>query len=166
VLNNYSTSGWDILGLPVHEKREPRAIVRTPYNEGDAGAALSPDGQWLAYTSNATGPVEVWVQPYPGPGAPIRVSPHGGVDPQWSRDGRHLYYLENRRLMGVQIESGPGFDFKPPAFLVEVPESGVFPNRSYDVAADGRFIMIKRVTTRPSVPPISVILNWSAGLTK
>jgi serine/threonine protein kinase len=168
VLNTYSpATGWDILGIPIHEKREPNAILRTPSDEGFAGAALSPDGRWLAYSSNATGETEIWVQPYPGPGAPIRVSPHGGVDPLWSRDGRNLYYLENKKLMAVAVESGPAFNFKPPAFLFEIPELGQrYPNQSYDVAPDGRFLMIKNVSTRASAPPITVILNWTAGLPK
>jgi serine/threonine-protein kinase len=165
VLNTYSPAGWDILGLPQHERREPTAIARTLYDEGTSGAALSPDGRWLAYTSNVTGQTEIWVQSYPGPGAAVRVSPHGGVDPQWARDGRTLYYLENKRLMAVAVESGSAFDFKPAAFLFEMPElAQQFPNQSYDVAPDGRFITIKAVSTAASAPPITVILNWQEML--
>jgi hypothetical protein len=95
------------------------------------------------------------------------VSPHGGVDPQWARDGRTLYYLENKRLMAVAVESGSAFDFKPAAFLFEMPELALqWPNQAYDVAPDGRFITIKAVLTAASAPPITVILNWTAGLTK
>jgi Tol biopolymer transport system component len=167
VLNSYSETGWDILRMPLGEKREPIGIVRTPSDEGVAGAALSPDGRWLAYTSNATGETEVWVQPYPGPGASIRVSSHGGADPQWARNGRHLYYLEKERLMATAVAAGPTFSFKPPTFLFEIPPLAKrFPNQSYDVGPDGRFITIKDAVMRTSAPPMSVILNWHAGLMK
>jgi len=166
VQGTYSATGYDIVGIALHEKGEPRGIVRTPSEEGVGGAALSPDGKWLAYTSNATGHIEIWVQPYTGLEAPIRVSPHGGSDPHWARDGRHLYYIQNTRMMDVAIESGPAFDFKPPTFLFEVLDTQRFPVQSYDVARDGRFIMIKPVATRASADPIHVILNWTAGLTK
>ena len=69
-------------------------VVATPTDEGIWGATLSPDGRWIAYTSNQTGQVEIWVRPYPGPGAPVRVSPSGGTEPVWARNGRELYYLE------------------------------------------------------------------------
>jgi serine/threonine protein kinase len=165
VQNTYSASGWDILRIPFHEKGEPARILATPFDEGEGGVALSPDGRWLAYTSNSMGTREIWAQPYPGPGAPIRVSPHGGVDPLWARDGRTLYYLENKRLMSVAVESSGTFTFKPPAVLFEIPELAVrFPNQSYDVAPDGRFLMVKDVSTPASAPPITVILNWTASL--
>jgi hypothetical protein len=167
VLGTYSATGWDILRIPMHEKGEPTGILRTLSDEGRSGVALSPDGRWLAYTSNATGDTEIWVQPYPGPGASIRVSPHGGADPVWARDGRNLYYLENKRLMAVAVDGGLAFNFKPPTFLFEMPEFALGPiNQSYDVAPDGRFLMIKAASTGASAPPITVILNWTAGLTK
>ena len=74
--------------------------MRTAANEGTA-AALSPDGRWLAYTSDGTGRREIWVRPYPGPGAPARVSPDGGAEPRWSRDGGTLYYLHGRTMLGA-----------------------------------------------------------------
>jgi len=168
VLNTYSSAtGWDILGIPVGEKGEPRIIVGTASDEGQAGAALSPDGRWLAYTSNVTGASEIWVQPYPGPGSPILVSPHGGMDPHWAPNGRNLYYLENRKLMAVAVDVGkPAFTFTPAAFLFDIPAPAAsFPVQSYDVAKDGRFIMGKAVSTGAS-SPITVILNWAAALTK
>jgi eukaryotic-like serine/threonine-protein kinase len=152
---------WDLFRIPVAEKRAPEALVQTSANEGMNGVALSPDARWLVYTSDDTGAAEIWVRPYPGPGAPVRVSPNGGVEPRWARDGRELYYRENNKLMSVAVDKGPTFNFKPPALLFERP----YQIQSYDVAPDGRFLMIKPAAARAS-SPITVILNWTAGLTK
>ncbi|HET9361950.1 MAG TPA: protein kinase, partial [Vicinamibacterales bacterium] len=106
--------GADIVTIPIggnEDKPRPRPLVRTPGREGFEGLMLSPDGRWLAYTSDATGRFEIWVQPYPGPGAPVRVSPDGGVEPVWARNGRELFYLEGRTLMSVAVNAGSTFDF-------------------------------------------------------
>ena len=111
-----------------------------------------------------TGTLEVFVQPYPGPGAPVRVSPNGGADPVWAKNGRELFYLEDRKMMAVSVV-GPPFDFTRPVVLftsVYLHPAGS--PLSYDVAADGRFIMLKRVDTRTGPTPIHVVLNWAPGL--
>ena len=150
-----SGAGGDLVVLSPQSDAEPRATVRTPADEGLA-AALSPDGQWLAYTSDATGQQEIWVRPYPGPGAPLRVSPRGGWEPAWARDGRTLFYLEGRAMMTVAVDTSAGFDFGVPVPLFDghIPIGGQPP--SYDVAADGRFV----TTGAGAIPPVSVILDW------
>ena len=91
----------DVVTFAPDERATARDLVKTASIEGSAGIALSPDGGWLAYTSNITGRSEVWVQPYAGPGPPVRVSPNGGLEPLWGREGRELYYLEGNRMMSV-----------------------------------------------------------------
>ena len=164
VQNSYSPTNWDILKIPVDEKGATQPILKTGSAEGMTGAALSPDGRWLAYTSNVTGTFEVWVQPYPGPGAPVRVSPNGGADPVWAKNGRELFYLVDRKMMAVSVV-GPPFDFTRRVVLftsVYLHPAGS--PLSYDVAADGRFIMLKRVDTRTGPTPIHVVLNWQEEL--
>ena len=167
VLNSYSPSGWDILKLPWQRDAAPESFVTTSSDDGMHGTALSPDGRWLAYTLNATGNHEVWVRPYAGSAAPVRVSSNGGVDPQWSRDGSELYFLEGlSRMMVVAVTPGAVFNSKPPRPLFELPFRAptAFPNQSYDVAADGRFVMI-RPAPPPALPtPITVVLNWASGV--
>jgi eukaryotic-like serine/threonine-protein kinase len=141
-------------------------LVKTPAREGVEGLSLSPDGRWLAYVSNATGDLEVWVQPLSESGSPVRLSPRGGVEPLWASNSRELYYLEGTKMMAVAIDPQKDFNFKPPALLFEYryPRSSQPP--SYDVAADGRFVLLKPTTTTP--PPINVITHWAqnAGKTK
>ena len=135
---------------------EPRPLDQTRAREG-LSAALSPDGRWLAYVSNVTGQWEIWVRAYPGPGAPARISPNGGSEPVWARDGRTLYYVEGRALMAVTVETSTGFEFGAPVRLFEDDFRQFQQPPSYDVAADGRFVTIRSDAT----PPISVLLNWS-----
>ena len=135
----------DILAVPLEGAPEPRVVVATQYFEGDA--RLSPDGQWLAYVSDVTGRDEVWIRPYPGPGAPTRVSPDGGIEPVWAPDGRELFYLTgddaSPRLLGVTIETAPALDVGAPQVVIDggfvVPPNA---GGAYDVAPDGRFVMI------------------------
>ena len=138
--------------------------MQTRFNEGSAGASLSPDGRWLAYPSNATGALEIWVQPYPGPGTPRRISPNGGTDPAWSKDGRELFYLEGRNVMAVGVKTGSTLDFAKPVQLFASPYLHQrFTPLSYDVAADRRFIMLKQANTMSTPTPFTVVLNWRAG---
>ncbi len=153
-----------IFRLTPGAKSEPQVVVQTPAAEGAAGAALSPDGRWLAYVSDATGQGEIWVRPYPGPGAPVRVSPNGGIEPEWARSGKELYYLEGAKLMAVAIDARADFNFKPAAFLSESNYVRGGQPPSYDVAADGRFIMIKSANPRASTSPMTVVLNWADKL--
>ena len=149
-----SVSGADTPHVPV---------VQTPANEGFAGTALSPNGRWLAYTSNVTGTVEIWVRPYPGPGAAVRVSPDSGTEPVWSRDGRELYYLSGRRMMAAAVSGGPALAIGAPRALFEARFATESQPPSYDVAADGRFVMLSRDNDAPP-PPVTVILNWMSAL--
>jgi serine/threonine protein kinase len=140
-----------------------QSIVNTPASEGRNGLSLSPDGHWLAYASDTTGSLEIWVKPYGQPGAPIRISPNGGVEPTWDRSGHELFYIQGARMMSVVVETRSAFTFKPPVALFEgvLPPAGEEPP-SYDVAPDGRFLLLRSTTT--AATPITLILNWTAKL--
>jgi eukaryotic-like serine/threonine-protein kinase len=152
----------DIVKFSVRDKGDVQVVVATPANEGFFGTAVSPDGRWLAYVSDQTGRPEIWVRPYPGPGPAIRISPNGGVEPVWARTGRELYYREQNRLMATAVNAGPEFNFKPatPLFETRYVHAGQPP--TYDVGADGRFVMIKAESSVG--PPFNIVLNWAAGL--
>jgi TolB protein len=128
--------------------------------------SMSPDERWLAFVSNRTGNSEVWVMRYPD-GAPVRVSRGGGIEPVWSRDGRELYFRQGAAMMAVPIDtSGETLAFEPAVELFTADAYFLSPGsfiRSYDVAADGRFLMIREAfdTNRPgSAASIVVVLNW------
>ena len=155
-----SGESGDLVELSLSPPDEPRALVRTTANEGTA-AALSPDGRWLAYTSDATGRREIWVRGYPGPGPPVRVSHDGGAEPVWARGGRTLYYLDGQTMMAAAVVGTTnGVEFEAPVRLFDGDFRIHERPPSYDVDADGRF-----VTTRADASPsISVLLNWPEAL--
>ena len=139
--------------------------------------ALSPDGRWLAYHSTESGESEVYVRPYPNiDDDRRRVSTGGGYSPVWSPDGRELYYIQsavnvvrptrlpNGSLMAVGIDTESVFSSGTPEVLFSLLDY-VFPNprgHSYDVAPDGRFLMLKDVTgADPRAGfQINIVLNW------
>jgi serine/threonine-protein kinase len=140
-----------------------RDIVVTDYAEFDP--AVSPNGRWLAYTTNRTGAAEVWVQGYPE-GVPVRVSSNGGFEPRWAANGRELYYLERNSIMAVAVETeGADFTFSTPERLFNGPYamSVAWTAHSYDVAPDGRFRMIE-IPGGSTATNIVVVQNWAEEL--
>ena len=160
---NPQTGTFDIMALPLEGEHEPRLVLDTEQLYSNRlraeGLDLSPDGKWLAYVSGVTGRPEIWVRPYPGPGAPVRISPDGGDQPVWGAKGRELFYLDGDRMMAVRIDTGPELRFEPPQLLFEAPyvHSNI---PSYDVTADGRFLMIERVEDPLESTQINVVTNW------
>jgi serine/threonine-protein kinase len=168
------TTRADILAVSP-EGGEPRPVVNGPSGEWDP--RLSPDNRWLAYVADITGTREVWVRAYPGPGAPARVSHNGGIEPVWARDGRELFYLEGApgtpdvRLMSVTVETAGSFRASTPQVIVDA-GFVTYPNASgvYDVAEDGRFMMIEAVEGEQDAvetpPEVILIQNWTQELTR
>jgi serine/threonine-protein kinase len=128
---------------------------------------LSPDNRWLAYSSNVSGRLEIYVEPYPGLGATVRVSPNGGVEPLWSPSGDRLYYRsENgRRVFGVDVLGRDPLQFGAEELLFD----GSFtPSikwaRKWDIHPDGdRFLMLQFESPEP-VEGIRVVTNWFSEL--
>ncbi len=153
----------DLWIMPLDGDREPRPFLQTPFNE--AAPDFSPDGQWLAYVSNETGSNEIFVRPFPGPGNKWQISTEGGGGPIWSRSGRELFYMNDNRLMAVDIETETGFSAGTPRLLFQDrfrPSTGNV--ASYDATADGEgFVMIQDAeTTDIEAEPeqISVVGDW------
>jgi eukaryotic-like serine/threonine-protein kinase len=166
-VGTYTATNWDIVSIPVGGQGKPTPIVDTPFIDGLSGASLSPDGRWLAYTSNATGTMEVWIRPYPGPGKAERISPDSGTDPLWSKDGRELFYISRERMMAVRVNAGASLEFSTPVALFD----NQYWHRpavasAYDVTSDGRFLMMKQANTTTGSLPINVVLNWKGDQTR
>jgi hypothetical protein len=144
------------------------SVAQTDFTEVDG--RFSPDGRWIAYTSDVSGQMEVYVQPYPSSGRRWHVSTSGGLEPHWRRDGKELFYLSlDRKLMVVPILStGATFESGVPRVLFEVhtpyPTPGYRVN--YDVSADGQRFLVKTAVGAGSSASATVVLNWSAALKK
>src|SRR5262249_12637138 len=125
---------WDVSILSLSDRKV------TPYLQGEfdeVAPMFSPDGRWVAYSSNESGRYEVYVQAFPGPGGKWQVSTTGGVSPVWRRDGKELYYLSvDQKLMSVSVKTGEAFETEAPKVLFPMHVRND-PSRLYDVSADG-----------------------------
>jgi Tol biopolymer transport system component len=155
-------AGRDIGVLRLSDRKvEP--FLATPFNEG--APQFSPDGRWLAYVSNESGRYEIYVQPYPGPGAKSQISTDGGGEPLWNPDGRELFYRSGNKMMVVEITAQPSFSAGKPKVLFAGPyqtSPNPVPSPNYDVSPDGqRFLMLKPGDPAGETPTqINVVLNW------
>jgi serine/threonine-protein kinase len=129
----------------------------------DYNPDVSPDGRYVAYQSNEFGRIDVYVKPLRGSGEPRLVSTDGGSFPAWARNGREFFYLDaSRTLTAVPVtESAGRLGFGAPSKLFALPPVGGTDGRPYDVAPDGRFLIVKDVEPGAQRPQaIVVVLNW------
>ena len=130
----------------------------------ERGAAVSPDGEWVAFESNDSGRVQIYVCPFPA-GEPRRqVSIEGGTQPRWHPEGGELFYRDGYKVMSVTTRTEGGLTLGQPKLLFES-NSYVASEWSYDVAADGeRFVMID--TSESAKPPTELVIvqNWAEEL--
>jgi hypothetical protein len=157
-------TGFDIMALSLRGDAKPEPLVQTDAEE--YGGVFSPDGKWLAYISNSSGPSEVYVQAFPGPGPRQQVSPKGGAQIRWRADGRELFYIAlDGTLMAVPIRiasDGTSIDPGPPTPLFKT-RVGILVNltaAAYVVSADGQRFLINTVVQDPAGTPLRVIVNW------
>jgi len=157
----------DVWDLPLTGDRSPKSLVSTA-TFVEKSTRLSPDGKWMAFSSTEPGREDIFVAPFPA-GPKRRVSDAGGLAPVWSRDGKELYFLAgDGRLTAVSVSSGPsGVDFGPPQplFDIEPADPTSFDPRPYDVAPDGRFLIVRAVGREPLGPDV-VDVHWTARLGK
>ncbi len=152
------------LALPDFQAKpylQPKWIVRN--------AQFSPDGKWVAYSSNETGNWEVYVSPFPSGTSKWQVS-RGGGEPRWRRDGKELFYLSAEgKMMAVPLRLGSSFEAGSPVVLFQthlrqpISAQDVF---SYDVTGDGQKFLINTKVDEPNAAPLSIILNWASEMEK
>jgi serine/threonine-protein kinase len=157
-----STRGSDIYLLNMDKQDDKYQFAADP-RFTEWGPAFSPDGKWIAYTSDEQGQYDIYVKPYPQTGKRFRISTDTGEEPVWSRSSKELYYrnVENgRRWMVVAYTIGSEFISQSPQVLFE----GDYINvdwRSHDVSPDGqRFLLVKRVDKTQRYTQLNVITNW------
>jgi len=163
VTPNNPKTGADIWYLPLSGDRQPVPFVDTPFLE--RAGQFSPDGQWVAYQSNETGPYEIYVRSFPGRGGQQQVSTSGGIQAHWRSDGQELYYIApDGTLMAVPITmKGAALEPGTPVALFKTRIWGGGTNatlgQQYDVSKDGRFLL-NVVVEDAAMAPITLLLNW------
>ena len=162
--------GYDFMLLRLQGTPRVEALLQTPFDERNA--EISPDGKWLAYESNESGQFQIYVRPFPNvTDGRSQVSDNGGRSPQWSPDGRELFFVSRTSMMTVPVQLKPTFTPGSPAKLFDARSlvlDGRFigsTSRTFDISPDGqRFLMLQEGSltddgNRPSIG-IVVVQNW------
>ena len=156
-VNIYSGTVRNIWLLSLENRAKPTAWRQPAWNE--MSPRFSPDGAWIAYESDETGETEVYVARTEGGGDKRRISPAGGKEPRWRRDGKELYYVgRGGSLMSVPIVPSPTWQAGSPAVLFQ----GEAEIENYEVAPDGSRFLASVPAERLRASPLRVILNWPA----
>jgi len=127
---------------------------------------FSPDGHWVAYSSNESQQYEIYVNPFPGPGGKRQISTTGGLYPRWRNDGKEIFYVGlDGKLMAAEVTpKSSSLDVGQMRQLgVKLPIRRGTP---YDVSLDGQRILAITEPDRTSSPPLTLIQNWTALLNK
>jgi eukaryotic-like serine/threonine-protein kinase len=159
------TTGDDLWLVPFSGDRKPFKFLGPPSDQIHAN--FSPDGRFVAYTSNESGRFQVYVQTFPLSDRKWQVSTDGGYEPRWRGDGREIYYLsEDRKLMAVAVGAGPSFAVPKTLFQTRVPEGVTSRRTHYVPSRDGQRFLVNTQSSDASPNPITVVLNWQADLKK
>jgi Tol biopolymer transport system component len=155
----------DVWVLPLFGDRKASPFLQMPFSEGVA--RFSPDGRWIAYASTETGRTEIYVTRFPGPSGKWQISTIGGAYPRWRPDGREIFYLTPDSKLTAATVNGRGAAFQVEAtrslFAVHPRTGQRYP---YDMSADGQRFLVNTLIDATTMPPITLVVNWTTGLHK
>ena len=164
--NISNTAPSDLVMVTLTGDRRTETLLATPARESNVH--FSPDGQWLAYESTEAGEKAIFVRRFPDVStARWRISPVGGVSPVWARDGRRLFYRSGQAIMAVTLRGATPDEWGAPESLFEGSYFFIEGPEMFDVAPDGRFLMLKvgNFDTKSASPDsITVVQNWTEEL--
>lgn len=168
-------TGSDLWALPLDGDKKPFPILQSAFNEMDA--QFSPDGHWIAYESNQSGPTEIFVRAFPDRGGQWQVSTAGGTQPGWRADGKELFYVsgDGHMMAARMATAADGQALTPGApvalFAVRLPTGTTVAGApyvrrpQYAVSRDGRFL-VNSAPDADATPPIAIVLNWDVPFRK
>ena len=161
----------DVWALQMFGDKKEYPLLNSAYDERDP--QISPDGKWMAYTSDESGSYEIYVRPFTADGKVgddrRRISVNTGQQAEWNRDGKELFYLtEDGQLMSVAVKvTGTQIDFGTPKALFRVHVLSRFNiSHEYDVSPDGQRFLIGTLVGDAKAAPASIMVNWTASLKK
>ncbi len=153
---------WDLRKVSVDSPTVRVPFLATTFNE--SGPSFSPDGRWVALTSDETGRPEIYVRSFPDPSARVQVSINGGLAARWARDGSALYYASGSSLMRARVSASPAFRVLSRDTVLRdfvAPEAASF-DASFDPSRDGKRVLAL-VPSRDNFQLI-VAPNWRTEL--
>ncbi len=150
--------------LPMQGNQKPFPVVQIPSYHVMWGD-FSPDGKWITYESDESGTSQVYAAPFPGPGGRWQVSTDGGTQPLWRQ--KEIFFLKDGKVWAAEVEEkGSGLQLGRAQLLFSAPVQGN-PAHWYDVSRDGKRFVINVATQPPEAnQPLSLVVNWTAGLKK
>ncbi len=158
---NMQKTKTDIWVLPFFGDRKPFPFLQSVFTERNG--RFSPDGRWVAYVSDESGRLEIYVRPFPAAGGKWQISTTGGQQPHWGADGKELFYLTpDRQLMAVEVKLGSEFQASTPKVLLAadmLPRTALL---GFEVSGDSRRFLLG-VGPEDTPTPITLVLNWTAG---
>jgi serine/threonine-protein kinase len=159
VFGDTATTKMQVLSMEGERTSQP--LFQSQFTE-DKGM-ISPDGHWIAYASNESGQLEVYVRPFPNvEEGKLQISSDGGTEPVWAPQGQELFYRNGEAMMKVGIKTEPTFTAGSPEVLFTGRHTISLAVTNYDISRDGqRFLMIKAAEGEEGQQDqINVVLNW------
>jgi hypothetical protein len=151
--------------LPQFGDKKPFAYLQTRFAE--LFAKFSPDGRWVAYTSDESGRPEIYVAPFPTPSGKWQISTVGGSVPRWRNDGKEIFYIAPDDKLMVAAVNAQGPIFQPgavqPLFQTRAPTLTRYP---YVVSSDGQHFLVNTIAGEATSSPVTLVVNWPAVLKK
>jgi serine/threonine-protein kinase len=135
-----TTGGANIWYRGMQGDTSRKEVSATPFDEW--AARLSPNGKWVAYVSDESGPYQIYVRPFPGTGPRVQVSKNGGEDPLWSTDGSRIIYHHNQEFLAANIRSGATFSVVSYDSLFTADVFFQPGHSTYDVTPDGKGLLL------------------------
>jgi serine/threonine protein kinase len=163
----------DLWALPMVGEGKPFLVARSVFLSL-SGAKFSPDGRFVAFTSDESGRFELYVQTFPRSNQRWQISSDGGSSPRWRRDGKELFYVSAKNaVMSVETKTSPTFAVSKPRVLFQRKEyftymanrrsKGQLPDVGFEVTRDGTRFLTQVPDPEVPNPPITVVFNWLAG---
>ena len=155
---------YDLWIVPVSKEEEAYPFTTTPYEEYNG--VFSPDGRWIAYTSDETGTDQVYVTPFPGPGSKWQVSTDDGDLPQWREDGKELYYLNGKdEIMAAEVNGSTStFQIGQVKKLFSI--NAARPGTIYQNSRDGQQFIVNSVLSKSDKSKVVLVKNWDQDIEK
>jgi Tol biopolymer transport system component len=147
--------------MPLEGEHEPKHLIATPRRMDRLMPAISPDGNWLVYSSEGDRSAQLFLTKFPSAIGKWQVSPGLGAYPKWSKDGKRLYYFDlEKGLQVVDLDLAAGVQISPPRAVFKEPVVGAIPNLGFDIDSAGKRVIVPITPPGSTSRSIVIVQNW------